>query len=73
MPDQFHCGVRTLIECSMRDTAQVHFGETVKLVGSSRELGGWDTGAAPELAWTDGDVWTTTVELPPGDVHFKVA
>lgn len=53
--------------------AQVNYGETIKLVGSAPELGGWDIGAAPELAWSDGDVWTTTLELPPGDVHFKVA
>ena len=51
---------------------QVHYGETVKLVGSAAELGGWDVGAAPQLTWSDGDWWTTNVELSPGDVHFKV-
>lgn len=29
-------------------------------------------GAAPELTWSDGDIWTTSVDLAPGDVHFKV-
>jgi Starch binding domain len=51
---------------------QVHYGETVKLVGSPAELGSWNVGAAPELTWSDGDIWTTSVDLAPGDVHFKV-
>jgi Starch binding domain len=51
---------------------QVHYGESVKLVGSAAELGGWDIGVAPELTWSDGDLWTISVELSPGDVHFKV-
>jgi Starch binding domain len=51
---------------------QVHYGETVKLVGSPAELGSWNVGAAPELTWSDGDMWTASVDLAPGDVHFKV-
>lgn len=54
-------------------TLQVHYGDSVKLVGSAPELGDWDLDRAPELSWGDGDVWTTSVELPPGsEVHFKV-
>lgn len=42
-------------------------------MGSAPELGEWDLNRAPELSWGDGDVWSTSVSLPPGsEVHFKV-
>ena len=45
----------------------------MKLAGSSPELGEWDLDRAPELSWSDGNVWRGDVELPAGsDVHFKV-
>lgn len=52
---------------------QVNYGESVKLVGSGSALGDWDVSAAPEMRWTDGDVWVAELELPAEeDVHFKV-
>ncbi len=52
---------------------QVNYGESLKLVGSGSELGDWNVEAAPEMQWTDGDVWVADVELPADqDVHFKV-
>jgi len=51
---------------------QVNYGESVKLVGSGSALGDWDVSAAPEMRWTDGDVWVAELELPAEeDVHFK--
>ena len=67
-----HPLLRSILATAALD-AQVNYGESVKLVGSSPELGDWDVDRAPELSWTEGDVWTTSVELAPGsDVHFKV-
>lgn len=52
---------------------QVNYGESLKLVGSGSELGDWNVEAAPEMQWTDGDVWVADVELPADqEVHFKV-
>jgi hypothetical protein len=45
---------------------QLRFGQTLRVVGSLPELGGWDPSRAPELTWGDGDVWTGAVALPPG-------
>ncbi len=53
--------------------AQVAFGETHKLVGAHPHLGGWNPDAAPSMSWSDGDVWTLDLDLPPGeDLEFKV-
>jgi len=38
--------------------AQVAFGEHIRLVGESSEFGSWELKGAPELTWTEGDVWT---------------
>ena len=69
-----HAEQRPLCNASCRRLAsvQVHYGETIKLVGSPAELGSWNVGAAPELTWSDGDIWTAKFDLAPGDVHFKV-
>ena len=49
---------------------KVAFGEHLRVVGSSPELGAWNPAAAPELHWNDGDVWTGSVELA-SDAAFK--
>lgn len=51
---------------------QVRFGEHVRVVGSTEQLGRWTADKGPELKWSEGDVWTGTVELPVGEaVEFK--
>lgn len=53
---------------------QVNFGQSLVLVGSAEELGGWQLEHAPGMTWTEGDVWTATVELPAGaHVEYKFA
>lgn len=37
---------------------KVEFGEHLRLVGAAPELGAWDVAAAPELAWSEGHVWS---------------
>lgn len=47
-------------------------GDKVLACGGCRALGNWEPDAAPALAWGEGDVWTATLELPPGTHEFKV-
>jgi hypothetical protein len=47
-------------------TKRVRFGQSLRVVGSVPQLGDWDPSRAPELVWSEGDVWTGEVALPPG-------
>ena len=52
--------------------AQLNFGEVHKIVGGHPALGGWDPSAAPEMRWTDGDVWTLDIDVQPNEgLDFK--
>lgn len=52
---------------------QVSFGESHKVVGGHPSLGDWDVSNAPQMQWSDGNVWTLEVQLPEGsDIEFKV-
>lgn len=52
---------------------QVDFGEGFKVVGNQQFLGSWEPKQGLELKWTDGHVWTQTVQVPVGvEVCFKV-
>ncbi|KAF2011961.1 carbohydrate-binding module family 20 protein [Aaosphaeria arxii CBS 175.79] len=52
------------------------FGETIKIAGSSTELGSWDTSKAPALSasqyTSSNPVWTGTIKLAAGSsVQYK--
>lgn len=53
-----------------------HFGETLKCVGSIKELGEWDLCTAPTLNWSEGDRWTLDMTVSDaaseGPVEFKL-
>ncbi|KAL4443374.1 hypothetical protein ABPG75_011111 [Micractinium tetrahymenae] len=53
---------------SVRFSLRLHAqpGQRVRVVGSGDELGKWDAMAAPELRYTDGDLWQATLQLPTG-------
>ena len=48
------------------------FGQSLKVVGSLPELGGWDAAKAPAMFWKDGHVWALELLLPPATFEFKV-
>ena len=51
---------------------RVAYGQSIAVVGSASALGGWSLASAIPLAWSDGDVWRTTVPLPAGSlVEYK--
>lgn len=59
-------------EVTLRVPLRVDFGEHLRLCGSDNLLGSWNVDKAPELEWTDGDVWITRMELPVGfESEFK--
>lgn len=51
---------------------QIHFGQEVLLVGSHAALGAWQLDGAVRAAWSEGDVWSASVDLPAGaELEFK--
>lgn len=48
------------------------FGDSMKLIGSSPELGAWVPEAAPMMSWSEGHWWSTLIRLPAGAHEFKV-
>lgn len=52
--------------------AQVGFGDSHRIVGSTEELGQWNVDSAPAMSWSEGDVWTLDLDLPAGrSLEFK--
>eukprot|EP00882_Tetradesmus_deserticola_P022889 GHRQ01024878.1.p1 GENE.GHRQ01024878.1~~GHRQ01024878.1.p1 ORF type:complete len:126 (-),score=29.47 GHRQ01024878.1:173-550(-) len=58
------CASLVQVEISFVINYCADYGQQVVLVGSSQELGSWDTAAAVRLAWQQGDNWKATVQLP---------
>jgi hypothetical protein len=58
------------VAVSFKQRVTTAFGETIKMVGSTPELGNWDPSAAPALSpaeyTSSNPVWTYTVSLPAG-------
>eukprot|EP00798_Chlamydomonas_sp_ICE-L_P030464 gene30464-35475_t len=44
----------------------VPFGTAVVLAGDCEELGNWEIQSGVKMEWNEGDIWTTSVKLPPG-------
>lgn len=51
---------------------RVDWGESLAVVGQDTSLGSWQPGQSLPLAWSEGDVWSAVVGLPPGVHEFKV-
>ncbi|KAF8055666.1 rca [Scenedesmus sp. PABB004] len=58
-----------MVKLSAHFSGQV--GDKVLVCGGCKALGNWEPDAAPSLTWGEGDVWTATLELPPGTFEFK--
>ena len=41
-----------------------HFGQHLRLVGSTEHLGRWDADHGVVMRWSDGDLWSVEVDLP---------
>ena len=48
------------------------FGDGVRLVGSTPELGAWDPHSGLALSWQEGGSWAARAALPPGTAAFKL-
>ncbi|QDZ20280.1 starch-binding protein [Chloropicon primus] len=49
---------------------RTEMGQTVRVVGSSPELGAWDVAKAPQLKWQSSDgLWACDVSLPCGQIY----
>jgi hypothetical protein len=49
------------------------FGDCMKVVGSSSELGAWNAAAAPLMVWGEGDIWSLVLPFSAGEHEFKVS
>jgi Starch binding domain len=47
---------------------RVEFGQSIVVVGGSPDLGNWVLADGVPLAWSEGDMWNATVDLPAGTV-----
>lgn len=47
------------------------FGQVLKVVGAGDIFGEWTPKDAPVLEWGEDDVWSATLNLPPGSYEFK--
>jgi len=57
----------------MEIVVQVAYGEAHRIVGGHPSLGNWNVDAAPQMSWSEGDVWTLDINVPEGtDLEFKV-
>ena len=67
------CGARKQLRLEFELPAQLNYGEFHKIVGGHPSLGDWNVDAAPQMAWSDGDTWSTDVHIPAGQqIEFKV-
>ena len=58
---------------SIQVNQKVAFGESIKAVGNAPAFGSWDADKGAALQWQEGDVWTTTINIPLGEpLRFKV-
>lgn len=48
---------------------KAEFGQRIRVVGSSEELGAWSQRRGPELTWGPGDMWSVTLELARNQVY----
>lgn len=47
---------------------RAEWGQRLKVVGSHDNLGSWGLDGAPELKWSEGDMWHCMVDLPAGTI-----
>lgn len=51
---------------------QLPFGDHLRLVGNAPALGNWKVDTAPRLEWSEGNVWTVTLDcVPLKPIEFK--
>lgn len=67
--------LETLTGPVVKITVRYHtdFGDCMKVIGSSSELGGWDAAAAPLMVWGEGDLWSLVLPCAAGEHEFKAS
>jgi len=59
---------RSMVPVTFWMKFHVDYGQRIVLVGSMPELGNWVLADGIDLAWSEGDMWNATVELPSTSV-----
>lgn len=47
------------------------YGQSLSIVGSTKDLGSWDLATRVPMEWSDGDVWRAKVLAEYGDMEYK--
>lgn len=59
----------------MKVTFSIHFhtvwGQTLHIIGSAPELGGWDTSHACEMHYTGDGNWSLSIDLPNQPISLE--
>eukprot|EP00775_Hariotina_reticulata_P011608 gene11608-11752_t len=63
--------VRGKVKVHVSIVQHVQYGQSLRLVGSAKQLGKWDAGYGPDLKWSEGDKWSIDVPLAVGAHEFK--
>ncbi len=64
---------RSNVGIDICNPVQLNYGEFHKIVGGHPSLGDWNVDAAPQMGWSEGDTWSTDVQIPAGQqIEFKV-
>lgn len=61
----------TLVKVKFTIPHHVEYGQSICILGGVDELGEWDVKRSPCLTWSEGDVWSGIVEIPPCPVEYK--
>ena len=63
----------TAVAVTFKLQRKIKYGQSHAVVGNHQSLGSWKVSRAPQMGWSEGDVWQTEVSLPPGTaLEFKV-
>lgn len=61
-----------VVRVSIAVSHSVRWGDRIAVIGQDQVLGSWQPGQSLALSWSEGDIWTAEVVLPPGVHEFKV-
>eukprot|EP00951_Prasinocladus_malaysianus_P026805 scaffold238838_cov38-Prasinocladus_malaysianus.AAC.1 len=57
---------------TFRSQLELAFGQSLKVVGSSVQLGSWDSRVSVPLQWQDNHIWVAETVLDAGKHNFKL-
>ena len=63
MSENFNGNEDGMVQLTFKVNYKTEFGEAITIVGSNQATGNWQDFSKSLMQWTDGDWWTTTIEV----------